>query len=121
MRRICGNLNLNPNTLLSDYHSRERGWRRLDNERKREGAVCSEGWREREERSDGVKRRESTAPVLGPQEAKGPSRMRPSAGLAGFAASWDGGSRQGGWLAGRAGQGQGRLLVESNVLYSWWC
>jgi hypothetical protein len=45
MRRICGNLNLNPNTLLSDYHSRERGWRRLDNERKREGGVVKDGER----------------------------------------------------------------------------
>ncbi|KAE9375331.1 hypothetical protein N431DRAFT_199154 [Stipitochalara longipes BDJ] len=41
------NLNLSPNTLLSDYHSRERGWRRHDNERKREGR-CGEGWGERE-------------------------------------------------------------------------
>jgi len=72
MRRICGKLNLNPNTLLSDYHSRERGWRRLDNERKREGGVVRDG--EREERSDGVKRREEQC--IGPAGGK---RAKPDA------------------------------------------
>jgi hypothetical protein len=52
--KILRKFNLNPNTLLSDYHSRERGWRRHDNERKREGGVVEDG-----ERCDGgVKRRE---------------------------------------------------------------
>jgi hypothetical protein len=33
-------------------------------------AVCSEGWREREERSDGVKRREEYCTSIGPAEGK---------------------------------------------------
>jgi hypothetical protein len=44
--KILRKFNLNPNTLLSDYHSTERGWRRHDNERKREGGVVEDGERD---------------------------------------------------------------------------
>jgi hypothetical protein len=43
---------------------------------------------------------------LGPQEAKGPSRMRPSARLAGFAASWEQEQEQ--EAGSQAGQDRGR-------------
>jgi hypothetical protein len=48
LRKLNLNFNLNPNTLLSNYHSRERGWRRDDNERKEKGGVVEDRERERE-------------------------------------------------------------------------